>query len=72
VTSLHVKLNQLSLTTMAPACARRTASPVLAAPKPAKVVPLYSGANRQVLKVTLQGMGFDALQSSRERPRHGQ
>ena len=29
----------------APACARRASPPLLAAPKPAKVVPFYSGAN---------------------------
>jgi hypothetical protein len=34
---------------LAPACARRTASPVLAAPKPAKVVPFYFGANTLVI-----------------------
>ena len=30
---------------LAPACARRASPPLLAAPKPARVAPLYSGAN---------------------------
>ena len=34
-----------ALRRLAPACARRAALPLLAAPKPARVAPLYSGAN---------------------------
>ena len=33
---------------LAPACARRPSLPLLAAPKPAKVEPFYSGANKFV------------------------
>ena len=33
---------------LAPACARRASPPLLAAPKPARVVPFYSGANMKV------------------------
>jgi hypothetical protein len=39
---------------LAPACARRASSPLLAAPKPAKLVPFYSGANRLSIEIQIR------------------
>ena len=41
-----------ALRRLAPACARRAPPPLLAAPKPARVVPFYSGANNGRLALT--------------------